>query len=355
MNSSFLLDSYDFHLPDELIAQKPAARREGSRLLKIDCQSRAITHGVFSDLVHLFSAGDILVINNTRVFPARLLGRKETGGKVELLLLHYPESSSAMGGEAEVRALLKSSKRPKPGSHILFGTDLEAIIIENNQNGSVLVSLRWQGDLDVILEEYGNVPLPPYISRTSGPDDEDRRRYQTVYARQNGAIAAPTAGLHFTDELLTELKGRGVGVAPVTLHVGYGTFAPVRSRDIRDHIIHSEWVSVSAESALAINQCRSAGGRVWAIGTTSARALEFAADGAGRVCEIAGECRIYIYPGYQYQIVDNLVTNFHLPKSSLLFMVSAFAGRDLLMSAYSEALKEKYRFYSYGDAMVIIS
>jgi S-adenosylmethionine:tRNA ribosyltransferase-isomerase len=354
MNSSFQLDSYDFHLPDSRIAQKPATQREGSRLLQVDCQSGDITHGGFADLGQLFATGDVLVVNNTRVFPARLLGRKETGGKVELLLLHYPEPASPEGCNAAVEALLKSSKRPKPGSNILFGPDLEAVIKENYADGSVLVSLKWQGDLDEVLGRYGKIPLPPYISREKGPDDDDRKRYQTVYAKNNGAIAAPTAGLHFTDELLAELKGRGVVIAPVTLHVGYGTFAPVRTQDIREHSIHSEWVSVTEAAAAAINRAKSTGGRVWAIGTTSARALEFAADGSGCVKAVAGECRLYIYPGYEYQIVDNLVTNFHLPKSSLLFMVSAFAGRDLLMSAYREALAHGYRFYSYGDAMVLI-
>ncbi|NOX24560.1 MAG: tRNA preQ1(34) S-adenosylmethionine ribosyltransferase-isomerase QueA [Deltaproteobacteria bacterium] len=362
MNSNFLLASYNFHLPEAQIAQKPAVRREGSRLLRVDCQSGVITHGKFPDLGRLFSAGDVLVINDTKVFPARLLGHKETGGKVELLLLNYPvfasdryrTAFSRVDGESDVSALLKSSKRPRPGSRLLFGSDLEAIVKEDNGNGSVLVSLKWQGDLDEALGKYGKIPLPPYIRRAAGPDDEDRQRYQTVYAKPNGAIAAPTAGLHFTDELLLDLQGRGVVIAPLTLHVGYGTFAPVRSRDIREHAIHSEWVDVSAASAAVINQSRLAGGRVWAIGTTSARALEFAADAAGVVRAVSGACKLYIYPGYKYRVVDNLVTNFHLPKSSLLFMVSAFASRDLVMSAYQEALERGYRFYSYGDAMVLI-
>ncbi len=354
MNSFFQLDSYDFQLPDKQIAQKPAACREGSRLLQVDCLSGAITHGGFSELAGLFSAGDVLVINNTRVFPARLLGQKETGGRVELLLLHYPESATRSGHEAEVKALLKSSKRPKTGSQLLFGPDLEVIVSEYNSDGSALVSLKWQGDLDVVLARYGKVPLPPYISRAAGPDDEDTRRYQTVYAKRNGAIAAPTAGLHFTDELLNGLKAKGVVIAPVTLHVGYGTFAPVRTPDIREHIIHSEWVSIPATTAAAIKRAKAVGGQVWAIGTTSARALEFATDGAGGVQAICGACNLYIYPGYEYKVVDNLVTNFHLPKSSLLFMVSAFAGHELVMTAYQEALKDGYRFYSYGDAMALI-
>ncbi len=354
MNENFLLEAYNFHLPEAQIAQQPAARREGSRLLRVDCQSGVITHGKFPDLGRLFSAGDVLVINNTKVFPARLLGRKETGGKVELLLLKYPAFSSRTDGESDVSALLKSSKRPHPGSRLLFGPDLEAIVKEDNGDGSVLVSLKWLGDLDEALGKYGTIPLPPYIHRAAGPNDADRQRYQTVYAKPNGAIAAPTAGLHFTDELLLELQGRGIVIAPLTLHIGYGTFAPVRSRDIREHAIHSEWVDVSEASAAAINQSRLAGRRVWAIGTTSARALEFAADATGIVRAVSGVCKLYIYPGYKYRVVDNLVTNFHLPKSSLLFMVSAFAGRDLVMSAYQQALSRGYRFYSYGDAMVLI-
>lgn len=354
METIYSIESYDYHLPEAQIAQKPAPRREGSRLLQVDCQSGLILDGAFSDLPRLFAPGDVMVLNDTRVFPARLLGRKETGGKVELLLLHYPEPVPGVSGEADVESLLKSSKRPKPASRIVFGPDLEATIKKIRADGSAQVFLRWQGDLIEVLKRYGQLPLPPYINRNSGPDADDNRRYQTVYARKNGAIAAPTAGLHFTDELLAGLRALGVAIKMVTLHVGYGTFAPVRTNDIREHSIHSEWVAVPAETAEAISQAKAAGNRVWAIGTTSARALEFAADGLGGVRTGAGDCRLYIYPGYEYKVVDNLITNFHLPKSSLLFMVSAFAGRELVMGAYREALRLGYRFYSYGDAMALI-
>ncbi len=354
MQLEFDLDSYDFYLPESQIAQKPAPRREFSRLLQVDCPSGVITDGGFCDLPRLLRPDDVIILNDTRVFPARLLGRKETGGKVELLLLHYPVSSPNKSGEAQVKALLKSSKRPKPGSRIVFGSDLVAVVDQLNADGSVLVSLQWQGDISSLLGQYGQMPLPPYINRDAGPDAEDRLRYQTVYAKRNGAIAAPTAGLHFTDELLADLRERGVTIAYVTLHVGYGTFAPVRTPDIREHAIHSEWVSVPSETSDAIRQAKAAGGRVWAVGTTSARALEFAADGNGGVNTVSGACKLYIYPGYKYQVVDNLVTNFHLPKSSLLFMVSAFVGRQLVMKAYQEALQLGYRFYSYGDAMIFI-
>ena len=354
MEPIYRIESYDYHLPEAQIAQKPAARREGSRLLQVDCQTGLLADGVFPDLPRLFAPGDVMVLNDTRVFPARLKGHKETGGKVELLLLHYPEPAAGLSGEADVQALLKSSKRPKSGSLLVFGPNLEATIKEIRTDGSVQVLLRWQGDLFELLKQHGELPLPPYINRASGPDADDNRRYQTVYARQNGAIAAPTAGLHFTGELLTGLRAQGVEIATVTLHVGYGTFAPVRAQDIREHSIHSEWVAVPAETAEAISRAKAADRRVWAIGTTSARALEFAADGAGSVTAGAGACRLYIYPGYKYQVVDNLITNFHLPKSSLLFMVSAFAGREVVMAAYQEALRLGYRFYSYGDAMALI-
>jgi S-adenosylmethionine:tRNA ribosyltransferase-isomerase len=310
----------------------------------------------------LINPEDILVLNDTKVFPARLKGKKESGGQVELLLLHYPLSSSLPPVSAAgfrccvsgVKGLVKSSKRPKPGSRLLFGSDLVAIVEEIVEDGSVRVTLCWNGDLDENLFKYGIMPLPPYIRRMGRANaEEDSARYQTVYARESGAIAAPTAGLHFTDTLLAEIKAKGARVAAVTLHVGYGTFAPVRVTDIREHAIHSEWVTITPEVAQEIGNTRQQGGKVWSVGTTTTRALEFAADGSGGVRPLSGECAIYIYEGYDYQVVDTLVTNFHLPKSSLLFMVCAFAGRALIMQAYQEALREGYRFYSYGDAMVL--
>lgn len=353
------ISSYDYQLPAAQIAQEPATRRDGSRLLVVAGGTGVMEDWRFADLPKMIRPGDILVVNDTKVFPARLRGRKETGGQVELLLLQYPEvsgsdsASSAAGGRAEVRGLVKSSKRPKPGSHLLFGADLEAEVLEVLENGEVRARLCWRGELDDVLNACGILPLPPYIHRQAGEERDDRQRYQTVYARESGAIAAPTAGLHFSDDLLHEVRAQGGQLAPVTLHVGYGTFAPVREADIRDHSIHAEYVMVPEATVQAIHTAKNNGGRVWAVGTTSARALEFAAS-SGRLEAVAGWCRLYIYPGYEFRVVDNLVTNFHLPQSSLLFMVSAFAGLELVRQSYRRALDLGYRFYSYGDAMVLI-
>ncbi|MBA3014231.1 MAG: tRNA preQ1(34) S-adenosylmethionine ribosyltransferase-isomerase QueA [Proteobacteria bacterium] len=361
MDSIFHIDSYDYQLPEAQIAQEPTECRDGSRLLVVDGVAGITADSKFADLPSLIRPEDILVLNDTKVFPARLLGRKESGGQAELLLLHYPDSG---GGEsesfsflddhqAEVRGLVKSSKRPKAGSRLLFGTDLSADVLAILDNGEVQVLLRWQGDLDEVLNRYGVMPLPPYIRRDQGEAESDRERYQTIYARTSGAIAAPTAGLHFSDQLLAEIKGQGTQLTEVTLHVGYGTFAPVRAVDVRDHLIHAEYVTVSETAVQAILRAQQAGGRVWAVGTTSARALEFASV-SGRLEAVSGWCSLYIYPGYTFRVVDNLITNFHLPKSSLLFMVSAFAGYDQVMTAYRQALALGYRFYSYGDAMALV-
>ena len=310
----------------------------------------------------MIQPNDLLVVNNTRVFPARLLGKKDTGGKVEFMLLQYPVSEKIKdeekkGGDFEshalVRGLLKSSKRPHPGSRLLFGSDLEGVVVENQPDATVVVDLSWQGELNAVLAKYGQVPLPPYIRRTLSPDEKDRERYQTVYADRDGAIAAPTAGLHFTEDLLSSIKAKGVAIADITLHVGYGTFAPVRVDDIRTHKILAEHVSVPQRTKELIDQVRANKGRVWAVGTTTARTLEFATDGKGGVHSQEGDCRLYIYPGYTFKVVDCLVTNFHLPQSSLLFLVSAFAGRERMMAAYELAVASGYRFYSYGDAMAI--
>lgn len=362
MAANFQISSYDFILPEERIAQHPVAQRDESRLMWVDGRTGAIGHRDFSSIVEMIAPKDILVVNDTKVFPARLNGKKETGGAAELLLLHYPlagtEPLDGDGGFTYcvhgIRGLVKSSKRPKVGSRLLFGTTLEAIVEAIADDGSVRVALRWRGELEEVLREHGIMPLPPYIRRHDRENVEnDRVRYQTVYARENGAIAAPTAGLHFTDDLLARVTEKGARVAAVTLHVGYGTFAPVRVEDIREHVIHSEWITISPAVVAAIAKTRELGGKVWSVGTTTTRALEFAADGRGGVKALSGACDIYIYEGYQYLVVDTLVTNFHLPKSSLLFMVCAFAGKDLVMAAYQEALREGYRFYSYGDAMVL--
>nr|MBF0222476.1 tRNA preQ1(34) S-adenosylmethionine ribosyltransferase-isomerase QueA [Desulfobulbaceae bacterium] len=362
MGANFQITSYDFVLPEAQIAQHPAVRRDESRLLSVDGQARVISHHNFSAIVDLINPEDVLIINDTKVFPARLKGKKDTGGQVELLLLQYPLLNSAPQKDCNgfrqhvsgVKGLVKSSKRPKPDGHLLFGCELEAVVEDIAADGSVRVTLMWNGDMDELLLKYGVMPLPPYIRRDGRQHaGNDVDRYQTVYARESGAIAAPTAGLHFTGDLLEAVKVKGAKVAAVTLHVGYGTFAPVRVTDIRDHKIHSEWVTISPEVSKLISDCRQNGGKVWSVGTTTTRALEFAADGNGGVNPISGPCDIYIYEGYRYKVVDTLITNFHLPKSSLLFMVCAFAGKELVLQAYQEALREGYRFYSYGDAMVL--
>lgn len=358
----FDISSYDYDLPEERIAQAPAARRDQSRLLVLDCRSKQTGDLRFNDLFDYLEPGDLLVVNNTKVFPARLLGRKETGGKVELLILEFPQTSSnlhnqAGGGswcEAKVTGLVKSSKRPKPGSRLIFGPDLEGII-EEVLEGRMRVLLRFRGSLEDVLDKNGQTPLPPYIRRESGDESTDRSRYQTVYAQETGAVAAPTAGLHFSSDLLDRLEKKQVGFCSVTLHVGYGTFAPVRVEDIREHQIHSEYLSVSKETASLINETRKQGHRIFAVGTTTVRALEFAADDKGQVCQRRGFCDLYIYPGYEFKVVENLITNFHLPRSSLLFMVSALTGRECLLAAYGHAVRSGYRFFSYGDAMLILT
>ncbi len=364
MENDILLSSYDYYLPDENIAQKPSADRDLSRLLVIDPENPGLEHRKFTDIPEYLRPGDILVVNNTRVFPARLFGHKETGGKVEILLLHYPElilAQKSAGGwfNVEALALLKSSKRPKQGSSLIFGEFLKATVQELFDDGQIRLELHYNPtdgrNLDDLLALHGQMPLPPYIKRPQGTTEEDMERYQTRYADQTGSVAAPTAGLHFSDSLLNELRKKGVEIATVTLHVGYGTFAPVRSEDIRGHRIHAEYIQIDPETAEFINEYKKYGSRVWAVGTTTARTLEFAADENGMIRPYQGLCDLYIYPGYQFKVVDNLITNFHLPRSSLLFLVSALAGRQRILDCYREAVDRGYRFYSYGDAMAIIT
>jgi len=361
MDSFYDINSYNYDLPAENIAQEPAARRDESRLLVMDCQSEELRHRKFHHIVDYLEAGDLLVVNDTKVFPARLEGHKETGGKAELMLLSYPQAATDtptaaddQWQEAIIIGLIKSSKRPKPGSRLIFGDNLTGIVEELLADGKVRVRLRFRGDLDPLLANHGRMPLPPYIRRDEEETTTDRERYQTVYASQTGAVAAPTAGLHFTDDLLASLRTKGVQIATVTLHVGYGTFAPVRVTDIRDHQIHAEFLSVSDETAQKINATKAAGKKVWAVGTTTVRALEFAADTDGKVQAKEGLCDLYIYPGYSFRVVNRLITNFHLPQSSLLFMISALAGQDRILNAYKHAIANGYRFYSYGDAMAIM-
>ena len=359
MQQDFTLTAYDYPLPPENIAQHPADRREDSRLFVLHRETDKREHRTFTDIVDLLQPGDLLVINDTKVFPARLLGRKDTGGKAEVFLLSYPlliDDTAAKAATAVATALIKSSKRPRPGSTITIGSDLSCAILEQLGEGRVKIALHYdrQKELAEILKDHGQIPLPPYIARTDGSTDEDSNRYQTVYADQPGAVAAPTAGLHFSETLLEKIREKGVSIARITLHVGYGTFAPVRTELILDHTIHQEYVHISEENAAAINRVRQGGGKIWAVGTTTVRALEFAANQEGKVRPTDGWCDLYIVPGYRFKVIDNLITNFHLPQSSLLFLVAALCGRERLLSCYQEAITRGYRFYSYGDAMAII-
>ncbi len=364
MSDHFHLSAYDYHLPEENIAQHPSDRRDQSKLLVLNCESNGTEHRKFTDIVDYFLPGDLLVLNNTKVFPARLLGRKETGGKVEILLLSFPETILAQPLEkgwtgVETTVLLKSSKRPKPGSVLTFGDNLKANVLALLENGQVRLELQYNltdcHSLEDIFFQHGQVPLPPYIKRPDGSTRDDLRRYQTKYAEQTGSVAAPTAGLHFSEELLEQIRQRGVVIVTVTLHVGYGTFSPVRVDDIREHPIHSEYIQIPPETAETINDYKQHGSRIWAVGTTAARTLEFTAHQDGAVSPFSGLCDLYIYPGYKFRVVDNLITNFHLPQSSLLFLVSALAGRERILDAYALAVQNNYRFFSYGDAMAIIT
>lgn len=356
MQQDFILKAYDYLLPPANIAQHPADRREDSRLLVLNRQTDQRDNRQFSDIIDLLHKGDLLVINDTKVFPARLLGQKDTGGKAEVFLLDYP-LRTAETEQMVATALIKSSKGPRPGSVITLGTGLSCTILERLGEGRVKIALHYDRhkQLTEVLAEHGQIPLPPYIARAQGTTAEDSQRYQTVYASQPGAVAAPTAGLHFSEELLDKIRAKGVIIARITLHVGYGTFAPVRTENISNHRIHKEYVHISPENAEAINTVRQEGGKIWAVGTTTVRALEFAANAQGQMQATEGWCELYIVPGYRFKVVDNLITNFHLPQSSLLFLVSAFCGRERLLDCYRQAIGQGFRFYSYGDAMAIIS
>ncbi|MBC8317353.1 MAG: tRNA preQ1(34) S-adenosylmethionine ribosyltransferase-isomerase QueA [Desulfobulbaceae bacterium] len=359
--SQYNLDSYHYDLPEQSIAQQPADCRDSSRLLVYEDDNDQMSDHVFSEIVDYFKAGDLLVVNDTKVFPARLIGRKETGGRAELLVLEYPntvthtaDDANGKVSQAEVIGLTKSSKRLKVGQKIIFSSSFSAEIAEELPGNKMKVRLTFPGDIEQAFDTYGQMPLPPYIKRDNGENSQDRKRYQTVFASETGAVAAPTAGLHFTDDLLLKIRKKGVKVARLTLHVGYGTFAPVREQDIRKHNIHSEYVTVPKETAEEINRTNRDGGRVWAVGTTSVRSLEFAADSGGVVHEVSDWCKLYIYPGYEFKVVRNVITNFHLPGSSLLFLVSALIGRENLLRCYKHAVADDYRFFSYGDAMLIL-
>jgi S-adenosylmethionine:tRNA ribosyltransferase-isomerase len=351
----YALGDYDYELPEDRIAQKPCQQRDRSRLLHLDRWSGDISHRVFCDLPGLMRSGDVLVVNNTEVIPGRILGRKDTGGKAEVLILTYADGRAGRktAGEFACTCLIKSSKKPRTGAKIYFDHGLCAEVLK--QSGDCYeVKFTCENDFDHVLYQVGKVPLPPYIRRESGTDNrEDHTAYQTIYASEKGAIAAPTAGFHFSAELMTQLQHMGITVVPLTLHVGYGTFIPVRVPDIRDHRMHSETYAISRQAAEVINDARAGGARVVAVGTTSVRTLEFCASENGRVMAGAGRCNLFIYPGYQFKVVDVMITNFHLPRSTLLMLVSAFTGRNAILNAYQAAIQNGYRFYSYGDAMLI--
>lgn len=338
---------FSFELPESLIAHYPQAERSACRLLQLDGPSGTLTHGVFTDLLDKLEAGDLLVFNNTRVIPARMFGRKVSGGKIEVLVERVLD-------DHRVLAHVRASKAPKPGAELLLGDD-ESIAATMVARHETLFELRFNDERDVftLLNAAGHMPLPPYIARPD--EDADRELYQTVYSEKPGAVAAPTAGLHFDEPLLAALRAKGVEMAFVTLHVGAGTFQPVRVETIEDHVMHAEYAEVPQEVVDAVLACKARGKRVVAVGTTSVRSLESAAVASKEalIAPFFGDTSIFIYPGYHYQVIDALVTNFHLPESTLIMLVSAFAGYKNTMNAYQQAVAEQYRFFSYGDAMFI--
>jgi S-adenosylmethionine:tRNA ribosyltransferase-isomerase len=358
---------FDFHLPESLIATRPANPRESARLLVV---AGALQDKTIGDLPEFLKAGDIVVFNDSRVIPARLWGKKGSAS-IEILLhksviartphvLRVAKQSSldrfanARDDASQWQCFAKPAKKIKPGDKIMFAEDFSAEVVEKKPDGQVVVDFAIGNTLfSQKLEMYGQMPLPPYIEKKRGADDADKRDYQTVYAAQEGSVAAPTAGLHFTPELLKIIDALGVHRAHVTLHVGGGTFLPVKTEDTAEHIMHSEWAHISLEMANAINEAKQRGGRVIAVGTTALRTLESAADAQGRVHPFSGETAIFITPGYRFKVVDVLLTNFHLPKSTLFMLVSAFSGLERMQAAYKHAIKQRYRFYSYGDACLL--
>ncbi|MCU6761142.1 S-adenosylmethionine:tRNA ribosyltransferase-isomerase [uncultured Roseburia sp.] len=333
-----------FELPKEQIAQDPLEDRSASRLLVLDRETGAYEHKIFKNITEYLKPGDCLVLNNTKVIPARLFGEKEgTQAKIEILLLKRKENDIW-------ETLVKPGKKARPGTRISFGGGLlTGEVLDVVEEGNRLIQFTYDGIFEEILDELGQMPLPPYITHQL----EDKNRYQTVYAKYNGSAAAPTAGLHFTPELLDEVRGAGVEIAEVTLHVGLGTFRPVKVDDITRHHMHSEFYMISQEAAEKINTAKENGGKIICVGTTSCRTIESAADENGRLKESSGWTEIFIYPGYQFKVLDGLITNFHLPESTLLMLVSALAGREHVLAAYEEAVKQGYRFFSFGDAMLI--
>lgn len=335
---------FKFDLPQELISQVPIEDRASSRLMVLDKETGNIEHKVFRDIIEYLNPGDCLVLNNTRVIPARLIGEKlETGGKIEFLLLKRTE-------EDTWQALVKPGKRAKVGTKFSFGNGkLIGEVVDLSDEGSRIIKFHYDGIFEEILDELGNMPLPPYITARL----DEKERYQTVYSKHNGSAAAPTAGLHFTEELLNKIKEKGVDIAFVTLHVGLGTFRPVKVEDVLNHKMHSEYYMVSQEAADKINRAKENGKNVICVGTTSCRTIESACNEYGKMKETSGWTEIFIYPGYKFKVLDKLITNFHLPESTLIMLVSAICGKDNVLNAYNEAVKERYRFFSFGDAMII--
>ncbi len=333
-----------YNLPEELIAQHPLEKRDASRLMVLDKNTGSIEHRSFHDVIEYLNEGDTLVLNNTRVMPARLIGEKEeTGGRIEFLLLKRVEGD-------KWECLAKPGKKAKIGQSFVFGNGkLKCKVVDIIEEGNRIIEFSYDGIFEQVLDELGEMPLPPYITEKL----DDKERYQTVYSKEKGSAAAPTAGLHFTNELLEEIKAKGINVAYLTLHVGLGTFRPVKVEDINEHIMHSEFYHLDKENADLINETKKRGNKIIAVGTTSTRTLETIGDENGFVREQSGWTDIFLYPGYKYKVIDELITNFHLPESTLIMLVSALAGKENVMNAYNTAVKEKYRFFSFGDSMLI--
>lgn len=337
---------FDYELPEELIAQKPCDRRDGSRLLVVDRKTGTIKHEHFYDIEKYLRPDDCLVLNDSKVIPARLFGTKDiTGAKIEFLL------TKRIDGDIW-ETMVRPGKRLKPGDKVIFEDDFTAEILENGEDGTRIVRFDYEGIFMQRLEQIGAMPLPPYIERAA--QTEDKERYQTVYAHEEGSVAAPTAGLHFTNELLEKIRAKGTQLAYVTLHVGIGTFRPVKADRVEDHKMHFEEYEISRQAADTINDTKKAGGRIISVGTTSTRTCESAADENGFVKAGSGSTDIFIYPGYEFKVIDSLITNFHLPKSTLMMLISALYDREKILKIYEEAVRERYRFFSYGDAMFII-
>lgn len=349
MEDKFSINEYDYELPKELIAQVPSEKRENCRMMVLDRAKKSVEHKHFYDITDYFDENDVIVLNNTKVIPARLFGRKNTGAHIEVFLLKQIS-------DKVWEVLINPSKRVKEESIIEISPDLYVKVLTRQNEGKWLVELHYDGNFYEILDKVGNIPLPPYIERTMTDEqlkNLDYDRYQTVYAQREGSVAAPTAGLHFTEEILEKLKAKGVQICYVTLNVGLGTFRPVKVENILEHKMDSEEFEISAETVKIINNAKKQGKKITAVGTTSVRTLETCMQKYGEILETIDDSTLFIYPGFEFKVVDRLITNFHLPKSTLIMLVSAFAGKEFVFDSYAEAIKEQYKFYSYGDCMLI--